>query len=104
MESAIRQHAPDMEYLRSRKGDILRLAELRGARSIRIFGSVANGTANDSSDIDILVEMQEGRSLLDLAGFQGDLEDLLGRRVEVLTAPAIHWFIRDKVLSEAVPL
>jgi predicted nucleotidyltransferase len=80
------------------------MAQSRGVRNIRVFGSVAKYKANAESDIDILVEMDDGRSLLDLAGFKGDMEVLLGHRVEVLTAAALHWFIRDQVLSEAVPL
>jgi len=104
MESAIKQHVPDLKLLRTRKGEILRLAQLHGASRIRVFGSVAKGTANPDSDIDILVDMQNGRSMLDLIGLQLDLEELLLRRVDVLTARGVHWFIRDQVMNEAVPL
>ena len=60
--------------------------------------------AGPSSDVDFLVEMHEGRSVFDLVGFWQDLEALLGRKVDVVEPEGLHWFIRDKVLNEAVPL
>ena len=50
------------------------------------------------------MEMEEGRSVFDLVGFWQDLEALLGRKVDVVEPEGLHWFIRDKVLDEAVPL
>ena len=67
------------------RNEILALAKMRGARNIRVFGSVARDEATTDSDVDILVEMEPGRSLLDLTGLQLDLEELLGRDVDVVT-------------------
>ena len=83
---------------------ILRLAARYGARNVRMFGSCARGEADASSDIDFLVEMEPGRSLLDLGGLQYELEQLLGRPVDVVTERGLKLRIRDRVLREAVPL
>ena len=91
------------ELLKTKREDILRLAVKHGARNVRLFGSVARGEAGPSSDVDFLVEMEEGRSVFDLVGFWQDLEALLGRKVDVVEPEGLHWFIRDKVLDEAVP-
>jgi uncharacterized protein len=69
---------------------------------VRVFGSVARGEANRQSDIDFLVELESGRSLLDLGGLQMELESLLGRRVDVVTARGLRARIREHVLREAV--
>jgi len=71
---------------------------------VRLFGSVSRGEAGSQSDVDILVDLEPGRSLLDLGGLLMDLEDLLGRKVDVVTEQGLHWYIRDKVLKEAVRL
>lgn len=71
---------------------------------MRIFGSVARGDAGPDSDVDILVEMEPGRSLLDHAALMLDLSDLLGCKVDVVSERALHWYIRDRVLAEAVPV
>jgi hypothetical protein len=71
---------------------------------VRVFGSVARGEADDKSDIDFLVEMEPGRSLLDLAGLLVTLGELLGREVDVVTDRGLRERIRDRVLAEAVPL
>jgi hypothetical protein len=84
--------------------EILRLAARRGARNVRVFGSAARGEAGAESDVDILVDLDADRSLLDLGGLLMDLQDLLGRPVDVVTENALHWYIRDRVLQEAVPL
>ncbi len=83
---------------------ILRLAKLHGANRVRIFGSMARDDADLDSDVDILVDLEPGRTLLDIGGFLMDLQDLLGRRVDVVTESALHPRIRDTVLREAVPL
>lgn len=94
----------DIEDIRSRRDEILRIAAHHGARHLRVFGSVARGEADERSDIDFLVELEQGRSLLDLGGLLMDLQDLLGRRVDVLTERGLKARIRDRVLGEAVPL
>jgi hypothetical protein len=65
---------------------------------------VVRGDEDPDSDIDLLVEFEQGRSLLDQADLIGDLEELLRREVDVVEPEALQWFIRDRVLSEAVPL
>jgi uncharacterized protein len=92
------------ELLKSRRADILQVAAQHGARNVRVFGSVARGEARPDSDIDVLVELEAGRSLLDLGGLLMDLQDLLGREVDVVTAPGLRDRIRERVLKEAVPL
>jgi uncharacterized protein len=90
--------------LRSRRTEILDIARKHGARNVRVFGSVARGNTGPESDVDILVELEPGRSLLDHAALMLDLSDLLGCKVDVVSERALHWYIRDRVLTEAVPL
>ena len=92
------------ELLRSKREAILRIAALHGARNVRLFGSIARGEANPGSDVDILVEWEPGRSLLDHVALMQDLEDLLGMKVDIVTRDALHRYIRDQVLAEAKPL
>jgi len=92
------------EMLKDRRREILEIARRHGATNLRLFGSVARGETTDSSDIDLLVEMEPGRSLLDRVALIQDLEDLLGRKVDVVTVKALHWYIRERVLQEAVAL
>jgi hypothetical protein len=94
-----------LDTLRSaRRDEILRLAKLRGALDIRVFGSVARGEANASSDLDLLVAWEPGRSLMDHAGLVQDLQELLGVKVHVGTEKSLHWYVRDRILREATPL
>ena len=92
------------EILRLKRNEILVLAAKHGAKTIRIFGSVARGDAKENSDVDFLVELDQGRSLLDHAALWRELEELLGRKVDVVEPEGLHWYIRDRVLREAVPL
>ena len=92
------------ELLKTRRGEILQIAAQHGARNVRVFGSAARGDSGPSSDIDFLVELEDGRSLLDLVGLWQDLEGLLGRRVDVVEPEGLHWYLRDRVIKEAVPL
>ena len=69
---------------------MLALAARHGASNVRIFGSVANGTADKDSDIDFLVDLETGRSLFDLGGLLMDLQQLLDRKVDVVTENALH--------------
>lgn len=87
-----------------RREQILRIAAKHGARNVRIFGSVARGEADVNSDIDILVDLEPGRSLFDLGGLLYDLEDLLQMRVDVVTEQGLRPRIRERVLREAVSL
>ncbi len=92
------------DLLRGQREEILRIAAKHGAYNLRVFGSVARGDARADSDVDFLVDLEHGRSLLDLGGFLLDLQDLLGRNVDVVTEKGLHWYIRDRVIQEAVPL
>jgi hypothetical protein len=92
------------QTIRAKRAEILQLAAEHGARNIRVFGSVARGEANADSDVDFLVELEPGRSLLDQGALIQDLEELLGCRVDVIEPRALHWYIKDRVLAEAIPL
>jgi len=89
---------------REKKADILRLADLHGCHSVRVFGSVATGESRPDSDLDLLVDLEPGRTLFDLGGFLADLEDLLRMEVDVHDSRCIHPYIRQRVFAEAVPL
>ncbi len=91
-----------IDDLKKKKAEIMRIAEHYGAKDIRIFGSFARGEDKPESDADFLVSM-EG-SLLKRIAFMQALEELLGRKVDVVTERSIHWFVKDRVLQEAVPL
>ncbi|MCL4284408.1 MAG: nucleotidyltransferase family protein [Fimbriimonadaceae bacterium] len=92
------------DELRGKRDAILNLAATYGARSVRLFGSCARGEEDDASDVDFLVELEPGRSLFDLGGLQYELEQLIGRRVDVVTEKGLKPRIRDRVLREAVAL
>lgn len=92
------------ELLREKRDDILRIAAKYGARNVRVFGSAVRGEAGPDSDVDFLVDMEPGRSLLDMGGLLMDLRDALGREVDVVTERGLKARIRDRVLKEASPL
>ncbi len=95
---------PLKELVQARREDILRTASAHGAYNVRIFGSVARGDADEQSDLDLLVDMEAGRSLFDLGGLLVDLEELLGCSVDVVTEKGLRDRIRSRVLQEAVLL
>ena len=92
------------QLLHDRRTDILQLATRHGARRVRIFGSTIRGTATEGSDIDLLVAFEPDRSLLDLIGFKQDLQDLLGRPVDVVSEGGLSPYLKDRILQEAQPL
>ena len=92
------------QLLRSKRAKILQIAARHGARKVRIFGSVARGEARRGSDVDFLVEMDEGRSLLDLIELSQDLETLLQRKVDILTDGGLSPYLEQNIHAEAVPL
>lgn len=102
MSQTVPRRTPTLEELRRRREDILELAARHGAYNIRVFGSVARGDAGDTSDVDLLIDMEKGRSLLDLAGFHVEIQDLLHCEVDVATR--VKSRLREKVEAEAVPL
>ena len=86
------------------RDEILSIAQSHGARVVEVFGSRARGQARPDSDLDLLVTLEPGRSLLDLVAIKQDIEDLLGLNVDVLTPASVSPYLRDRVLREAVPL
>jgi uncharacterized protein len=92
------------ERVDQKRAEVLRAAARHGARNVRVIGSVARGEARPDSDLDLLVELEGGRSLLDHAALVIELESLLGCKVDVATEQGLRPRVRDRVLSEAVPL
>ncbi|MBW4419091.1 MAG: nucleotidyltransferase family protein [Myxacorys californica WJT36-NPBG1] len=92
------------ELLADKREEILAIAAQHGAYNVRVFGSVARGEARADSDVDFLVEIEESRSLLDRIALIQDLQDLLGRKVDVAKIQNLHRLIRDRVLEEAIAL
>jgi predicted nucleotidyltransferase len=92
------------EFLEDRREAILRIAARHGASDVRVFGSLARGDATADSDVDLLVNLEKGRSLFDLGALLEDLKALLGREVDVVTEKGLRARIRQRVLKEAVPL
>ena len=90
--------------IRQQRIEILRIARKHGAREVRLFGSVVRGGATNDSDVDVLVKMDEGRSLLDRIAMIHELQDLLHCKVDVVNERALHRVLRERVLSEGVPL
>jgi predicted nucleotidyltransferase len=92
------------QLLETHREQILAAALKHGAYDVRIFGSVARGEARPDSDFDFLVNLEAGRSLLDLARLLRELQGLLGRNVDVVTEAGLRPRIRSQVLKEARPL
>ena len=92
------------QLLKDKRDAILRIAAQRGAYNVRVFGSTARGEDREGSDIDLLVEFEPGRSLLDHAALVLDLEELLGRKVDIVTEKGLYWLLRRRILKEAQPL
>lgn len=92
------------ELSAEKREEILLIAARHGARNVRIFGSVARAEAGRGSDVDVLVDMEPGRSLFDLGGLLMELQELLGCRVDVVTEQGLRPRIRERVLREALPL
>ena len=83
---------------------ILGIAAKHGARNVRVFGSMARPGATETSDVDILVDLAPGRSLLDQVGLQQELEELLGKKVDIVVEGGISPYLEERILAEAVPL
>lgn len=89
------------DLLQEKREAILRIAAKHGARNVRVFGSAVRGEARADSDIDLLVEFEPGRSLLDQAALVLELEELLGRKVDVVSEGGLYWLLRRRILKEA---
>jgi uncharacterized protein len=92
------------ELIERNRNEILEIATRHGAYNVRVFGSAARGDDKNDSDIDFLVSVGSKRSAFFPGGLLADLEELLGRRIDVVTEKSLHSYIRERVLTEAVPL
>jgi len=92
------------EILKLKRDDIHKIALRHGARNIRIFGSAVHGEFRADSDIDFLVDLESDRSLFDLGELLLELQELLGRKVDVVTEDSIYWLLKRRILKEAIPL
>jgi len=102
--SARGQLGPIAARLRRQRRHVLDIARERGVGKVRVFGSVARGEAGAGSDLDLLVDLKPGSTLIDLAGFRRDVSDLLDLPVDVATQDMLKDSLRDEVLEEALPL
>jgi len=94
----------ELDELVGRREELLRVARVHGAVSVRVFGSTVRGTAGPASDVDFLVDLEPGRNLLDLLALGREWGALLGRRADVTTPRALHPLLADRILAEARPL
>ena len=90
--------------IESHRAELLALARRRGVTGVRVFGSMSRGDGSDTSDVDLLVTLAPGTPALALGGLLLDAQELLGRRVDVVTAASLHPALRERVLAGAVPL
>jgi predicted nucleotidyltransferase len=90
--------------LEQRRSAILRIATKYGARNVRVFGSATHGADVQPNDIDLLIDLESGRSLLDQVGLKQELEELLGREVDIIVKGGISPYLEERIRSEAVPL
>jgi hypothetical protein len=93
-----------IDLLKARRERIIQFAVDHGAHNVRVFGSVARGEASSTSDVDLLVEMDKGRSLLDLIELSQELESFLERKVDILTDEGLSPYLEQHIHAEAVPL
>ena len=91
-------------FLADKREGMLRICAKHGARNIRVFGSFARGEARRDSDIDLLVDVEPVHTPWFPRGLLADLEEYLGRNVDIVEPESLHWYIRDRILEEAVPL
>jgi len=93
-----------LKDIQARREEVIRIANYYGAKNIRVFGSVARGESRPESDLDLLVEFENGRSLFDLGGLIADLEDLFGCKVDVVSKNGLRPRFRDRLIKEAVAI
>ncbi len=99
-----RPKAAKIPTLAQMRPAILRISKRYGAKNVRVFGSFARGEQRKTSDIDLLVRLPKDISLLVLAGIKIDLEEILHRKVDVVTEGGISRYLRDRILQEAKPV
>jgi predicted nucleotidyltransferase len=90
--------------LSNKREEILRITAAHGAMNLRVFGSVSRGEATEKSDLDLLIELEPGRTLLDIVAIKQDLEDLLGCKVDVVTEDSVSPYIREQIVKDAITL
>jgi len=93
-----------LSQLKKNRDVLFAIAKNRGAYNIRVFGSVSREEETVDSDIDFLVSMEKGRSLLDMVGLQQDLTSFLLRNVDVISDDGLNKYLRDRILNKATPL
>jgi len=86
------------------RDEIISIAKRHGVHNIRIFGSYARGEERPGSDLDLLVDIDPDKSLLEQVALIQDLEAVLRIQIDIVEPQCLHWFIKEKVLAEAVPL
>lgn len=91
-------------FLLAHRDELLELAERRGLRNVRVFGSMVRGDHHEGSDVDLLIDAPAGTSALALCGLSIDAEQLLERPVDVVTEQCLHPSMREGVIREAIPL
>ena len=92
------------QLLKEKRAEILQIAKQHGAYNVRVFGSIARGEAGPESDIDLLVALEKGRSLLEFVALNQDLEDFLGKKVHLLSDEGVHPYLKKHIYEEAVVL
>jgi predicted nucleotidyltransferase len=93
-----------IDTLHAHRRAVLELAARHGARNVRVFGSIARGDDRPDSDVDLLVDIEPGRTLLDVIALEQDLAELLGRPVQVLTDGGLSPYLQERILAEAAAL
>lgn len=94
----------ELKRIQQQKKNILAIARQHGLVRLRLFGSVVRGEETPQSDIDLLVDLEPGRSMFDLGGALIQLQELLRRKVDIVTEGGLHWYLKEKIMQEAVPL
>jgi len=93
-----------LSTLKNHRLEILKLSKHHKAANIRVFGSSALESETNNSDIDLLVDWEDGASLVDWVALKEELETLLERDVDLVSSGSLHWYVRDRILSDAIPL
>ena len=93
-----------IDMIKLKRKEILAISAAHGASNVRVFGSAVRRDDDSESDIDFLVDLEQGRSLLDLGGVQVQLQELLDRKVDLVTEKGLHWYLRETIMKEAKPL
>ena len=90
-----------LQEILQKKKELLAVTKQHGILNVRLFGSAIRGEDTPQSDIDLLVDLEKGRTLLDLGGATVKLQDLFGRKVDIVTDCGLHWYLRENILKEA---